>query len=150
MPAKMQLLIRCNGRIFLAVCLILFVGCTAQGAPMQRARYKRVRCRPDAWSANCIEEQGPWFHMPSGGANRILPPGADPSLMKRYQELGDIFPLSSEDAGSGSNPMAEAEPASGSGLGDSDSFSEAKLPALLESLRGSELQEKLSEEDLLL
>lgn len=150
MPAKMQLLIRCNGRIFLAVCLILFVGCTAQGAPMQRARYKRVRCRSVPWSANCIEEQGPWFHMPSGGANRILPPVADPSLMKRYQELGDIFPLSSEDAGSGSNTMVEAEPASGSGLGDSDSFSEAKLPALLESLRGSELQEKLSEEDLLL
>ncbi|KAL9847279.1 LOW QUALITY PROTEIN: serglycin [Geothlypis trichas] len=148
MPAKMQLLIRCNGRIFLAVCLILFVGCTAQGAPMQRARYKRVRCRPSPWSANCIEEQGPWFHMPSGGANRILPPAADPSLMKRYLELGDIFPLSSEDAGSGSN-TSEAEPASGSGLGDSDSFSEAKLPAL-ESLRDSELQEKLSEEDLFL
>ncbi|NWT26932.1 SRGN protein, partial [Cardinalis cardinalis] len=83
-------------------------------APTQRARYKRVRCRPDAWSANCIQEQGPWFHTPSGGANRILPPAADPSLMKRYQELGDIFPLSSEDAGSGFNPMVEAEPASGS------------------------------------
>ncbi|XP_053804820.1 serglycin [Vidua chalybeata] len=150
MPAKMQLLIRCNGRIFLAICLILFVGYTAQGAPMQRARYKRVRCRPDAWSANCIEEKGPWFYMPSGGANRILPPKADPSLMKRYQELGDIFPLSDEDSGSGSNTMVEEEPASGSGLGDNDSFSEAKLPVFLESLRGSELKEKLSEEDLLL
>ncbi|RLV97670.1 hypothetical protein DV515_00011550 [Chloebia gouldiae] len=150
MPAKMQLLIRCNGRIFLAICLILFVGYTAQGAPMQRARYKRVRCRPDAWSANCIEEKGPWFYMPSGGANRILPPMADPSLMKRYQDLGDIFPLSDEDSGSGSNSMVEAEPASGSGLGDHDSFSEPKLPVFLESLRGSELQEKLSEEDLLL
>lgn len=31
MPAKTQLLIRCNGRIFLAICLILFVGYTAQG-----------------------------------------------------------------------------------------------------------------------
>ncbi|XP_039927444.1 serglycin [Hirundo rustica] len=150
MPAKMQLLIRCNGRIFLAICLILFVGYTAQGAPMQRARYKRVRCRPDAWSANCIEEKGPWFYMPTGGANRILPPMADPSLMKRYQELGNIFPLSDEDSGSGSNTMVEAEPASGSGLGDGDSFSEAKLPAFLEGLRGSELKEKLSEEDLLL
>lgn len=46
--------------------------------------------------------------------------------------------------------MVEAEPASGSGLGDSVSFSEVKLPAFLESLRGSELKEKLSEEDLLL
>uniref|UniRef100_A0A8D2QI08 Serglycin n=1 Tax=Zonotrichia albicollis TaxID=44394 RepID=A0A8D2QI08_ZONAL len=139
MPAKMQLLIRWNGRICLAVCLILFVGCTAQGAPAQRARYKRVRCRSDPWSANCIEEQGPWFHMPSDNIVTLC------FRMKRYQELGDIFPLSSEDAGSGSNTVVEAEPASGSGLGDSDSF-----PALLESLRGSELQEKLSEEDLLL
>ncbi|NXO84053.1 SRGN protein, partial [Sitta europaea] len=83
-------------------------------APMQRARYKRVRCRPDAWAANCIEEKGPWFYVPTGGANRILPPMADPSLMKRYQELGDIFPLSDEDSGSGSNTVVEAEPASGS------------------------------------
>ncbi|XP_064518339.1 serglycin [Pseudopipra pipra] len=150
MPAKMQLLIRCNGRIFLAICLILFVGYTAQGAPMQRARYKRVRCRPDLWSANCIEEKGPWFYLPTGGANRILPPMADPSLMRRYQELGDIFPLSDEDSGSGSNTMVGAEPASGSGLGDSDSFSEAKLPVFLEGLQGTKLKEKLSEEDLLL
>uniref|UniRef100_A0A8C0VAT4 Serglycin n=1 Tax=Cyanistes caeruleus TaxID=156563 RepID=A0A8C0VAT4_CYACU len=149
MPAKMQLLIRCNGRIFLAICLILFVGYTAQGAPMQRARYKRVRCRPEAWSANCIEEKGPWFYMPTGGANRILPP-MHPKTMKRYQELSDVFPLSDEDAGSGSNTVVEAEPASGSGLGDNDSFSEAKLPVFLESLRGTELKEELSEEDLLL
>ncbi|KAM9611054.1 serglycin [Morphnus guianensis] len=150
MPAKMQLLIRCNGRIFLAICLILFVGYTAQGAPVQKARYKRVRCRPDAWSANCIEEKGPWFYMPTGGANRILPPMADPSLMKRYQELGDIFPLSDEESGSGSDAAVEVEPASGSGLGDGDSFSEAKLPVFLAGPRGSELKQKLTEEDLLL
>ncbi|NWR86407.1 SRGN protein, partial [Furnarius figulus] len=83
-------------------------------APMQRARYKRMRCRPDAWSANCIEEQGPWFYLPTGGANRILPPMADPSLMRRYQELGDIFPLSDEESGSGSSALAGAELASGS------------------------------------
>ncbi|NXO26572.1 SRGN protein, partial [Cisticola juncidis] len=83
-------------------------------APMQRARYKRVRCRPGDWSANCIEEKGPWFYMPAGGANRILPPRADLSLKKRYQELRDIFPLSDEDSGSGSDAMVEAEPASGS------------------------------------
>uniref|UniRef100_A0A8C0VFG8 Serglycin n=1 Tax=Cyanistes caeruleus TaxID=156563 RepID=A0A8C0VFG8_CYACU len=148
MPAKMQLLIRCNGRIFLAICLILFVGYTAQGAPMQRARYKRVRCRPEAWSANCIEEKGPWFYMPT-----VHLPQKIATLhfrMKRYQELSDVFPLSDEDAGSGSNTVVEAEPASGSGLGDNDSFSEAKLPVFLESLRGTELKEELSEEDLLL
>ncbi|NXQ80886.1 SRGN protein, partial [Nyctibius grandis] len=83
-------------------------------APVQKARYKRVRCRPDAWSANCIEEKGPWFYMPTGGANRILPPMADPSLMKSYQELSDIFPLSDEESGSGFDAAVEAEPASGS------------------------------------
>ncbi|KAM9379914.1 serglycin [Phaethornis superciliosus] len=150
MPARMQLLIRWNGRIFLAVCLILFVGYTAQGAPVQKARYKRVRCRPDAWSANCIEEKGPWFYMPTGGANRILPPMADPSLMKRYQELSDMFPLSDEESGSGSNAMAEAEPASGSGLGDGFGFSQANLPVFLAGLRGGELKQKLTEEDLFL
>ncbi|NXH15312.1 SRGN protein, partial [Bucco capensis] len=83
-------------------------------APMQKARYKRVRCRPDALSANCIEEQGPWFQMPTGGANRILPPMADPSLMKRYQQLGDIFPLSDVEPGSGFDTVLELEPTSGS------------------------------------
>ncbi|NXR08389.1 SRGN protein, partial [Semnornis frantzii] len=83
-------------------------------APMQKARYKRVRCRPDAWSANCIKEQGPWFRIPTGGANRILPPMADPFLMKRYQDLRDIFPLSDDEFGSGSDVSVEAEPASGS------------------------------------
>ncbi|NXG68059.1 SRGN protein, partial [Baryphthengus martii] len=83
-------------------------------APVLKARYKRVRCRPDAWSANCIEEQGPAFYMPTGEANRILPPMADPSLMKRYQDLSDMFPLSDEEPGSGSNTMVQMEPASGS------------------------------------
>ncbi|XP_026707725.1 serglycin isoform X2 [Athene cunicularia] len=117
---------------------------------MQKARYKRVRCRPDAWSANCIEEEGPLFYMPTGGANRILPPMADPSLMQQYQELGDIFPLSDEESGSGSDAVMEAEPASGSGLGDGDSFSEAKLPVFLAGPRGGKLKQKLTEEDLLL
>ncbi|XP_005235200.2 serglycin [Falco peregrinus] len=150
MPAKMQLLIRCNGRIFLAICLILFVGYTAQGAPLQKARYKRVRCRPDAWSANCIEEEGPWFYVPTGGANRILPPMADMSLMARYQDLQDTFPLSGPESGSGSDDMREREPASGSGLGDGDSVSTRKLPVFPAGPRGSELQQKLTEEDLLL
>ncbi|NXS60430.1 SRGN protein, partial [Brachypteracias leptosomus] len=83
-------------------------------APMQKARYKRVGCRPDAWAANCIEEQGPVFNMPAGRANKILPSMADPSLMKRYQDLSDMFPLSDEDLGSGSDTVVETEPASGS------------------------------------
>ncbi|KFP80753.1 Serglycin, partial [Acanthisitta chloris] len=83
-------------------------------APMQRTRYKRMRCQPDAWSANCIEEKGLWFYMPTGGANKILPAVADPSLMKQYQELGDVFPLSDEESGSGPSAGMEAGPASGS------------------------------------
>ncbi|NXC47335.1 SRGN protein, partial [Penelope pileata] len=83
-------------------------------APAQKARYKRVRCRPDAWSANCIEEQGPWFQLPDGAANRILPPMADPALVKSFQELADNFPLSEEESGSGWDAMLELEPEPGS------------------------------------
>ncbi|XP_035425378.1 serglycin [Cygnus atratus] len=145
MPAKMQLPVRCSRRIFLAVCVILFVGCTAQGAPMQKARYKRVRCRPDAWSPNCIEEKGPWFHLPDDGANRILPPMADPSLMKSYQELSDIFPLSEEESGSGLDTALEMEPASGSGAEAIPAPRAARRPEL-----PPELGLQLSEEALLL
>ncbi|KFQ17228.1 Serglycin, partial [Merops nubicus] len=76
--------------------------------PMLKAHYRRLRCRPNAWSANCIEEPGPMFYMPTGGANRILPPMADPSLVKRYQDLSDTFPLFLRE------PGVEADPASGS------------------------------------
>ncbi|NXP12221.1 SRGN protein, partial [Thinocorus orbignyianus] len=69
-------------------------------APMQKASDKRVRCQPDAWSTNCIKENQPWFSLPTGGANRILPP--DPSPRKTQQDLNVIFPLSDEEPGSGS------------------------------------------------
>ncbi|XP_072195985.1 serglycin [Excalfactoria chinensis] len=124
----MQLPVRCSRRIFLAVCVILFVGCTAQGAPAQRAQYKRVRCRPDAWSPNCVEEMGPWFQLPDGAANRILPPLANPALMKRYQELGDAFPLSEEQSGSGWDALLEP----GSGAEAVPAARRAELPAGLE------------------
>ncbi|XP_032047556.1 serglycin [Aythya fuligula] len=143
MPAKMQLPVRCSRRIFLAVCVILFVGCTAQGAPVQKARYKRVRCRPDAWSPNCIEEKAPWL-LPHGDANRILPPVADPSPVKSDQ-MSDIFPLSEEESGSGLDTALEMEPASGSGA--------EAIPAA-RAARGPELPPglglRLSEEALLL
>uniref|UniRef100_A0A8B9R1L9 Serglycin n=1 Tax=Anas platyrhynchos TaxID=8839 RepID=A0A8B9R1L9_ANAPL len=80
-------------------------------APVQKARYKRVRCRPDAWSPNCIEEKAPWL-LPHGGANRILPPVADPSPMKSDQ-MSDIFPLSEEESGSG----LDTDTGDGAGLG---------------------------------
>ncbi|XP_078246961.1 serglycin [Pogona vitticeps] len=102
------MLVRCNGRIFVALCVILFMGCIVQGAPAQRGRYMRVRCRPDARFANCIEEQGPSFAIPDGRtANMILPPNADPSLMKNFQDLPDTFLLSGDDDGSGNDAEAE-------------------------------------------
>lgn len=70
--------------------------------------------------------------------------------MKRYKELDDVFPLSDEESGSGSDAVVGAEPASGSGLSDGDGFSESKLPVFLVGPRGGELKQKLTEEDLLL
>uniref|UniRef100_A0A803T6V5 Uncharacterized protein n=1 Tax=Anolis carolinensis TaxID=28377 RepID=A0A803T6V5_ANOCA len=58
-------------------------------SPVQRGRYMRVRCRPNARFANCIEEQGPVFDISDGSANMILPPKADPELYSR----GKGFPL---------------------------------------------------------
>uniref|UniRef100_A0A8V0ZRY6 Serglycin n=1 Tax=Gallus gallus TaxID=9031 RepID=A0A8V0ZRY6_CHICK len=111
-------------------------------APAQRARYKRVRCRPDAWSPNCVEETGPWFQLPDGAANRILPPLANPALMKTYQELGDAFPLSEEQSGSGWD--AALEMASGSGAEVFPVVGAARRPEL-----PAELGQRLQEEALL-
>lgn len=69
--------------------------------------------------------------------------------MKQYQELADTFPLSEELSGSGFDGAVEAEPASGSGLGESEALFQ-KLPVLLAGPQGGELKRKLTEEDLLL
>ncbi|XP_006023202.1 serglycin [Alligator sinensis] len=150
MQAKMQTLVRCNGRIFLAVCIILFMGYAAQGVPVQKARYKKVRCRPNAWLSNCIEEKGPLFEMPEGGANRILPPMADSFLMKTFQEQREFFPLSEEASGSGMEDTFETEPESGSGMDYNVEYSNVILPDLVLRQQKSELKEKLTEEDLIL
>ncbi|KAH0623516.1 hypothetical protein JD844_006345 [Phrynosoma platyrhinos] len=81
------------------------------GAPVQRGHYMRVRCRPNAHFANCIEEQGPIFDIPDGSANMILPPKADPALMKKFQDHPDTFQLSGDEYGSGN----EVDPEFGSG-----------------------------------
>nr|XP_056706493.1 serglycin [Euleptes europaea] len=114
MQAEKQMLVPCKGRIFLALCIILFMGCTTQGVPVQMGRYMRVRCRPDALSSNCREEQGPRIVIPDGAANMILPPKADPMLMKKFQEHPDTFVLSEDEYGSGN----EMELESGSGVDD--------------------------------
>ncbi|POI21295.1 hypothetical protein CIB84_014958, partial [Bambusicola thoracicus] len=113
-------------------------------APAQRARYKRVRCRPDAWNPNCVEETGPWFQLPDGAANRILPPLARPDLMKRHQELDDVFPLSEEQSGSGWN--AALEMGSGSGA---EAFPAAEAEAARRPELPAELGQRLQEEALL-
>ncbi|XP_037701741.1 serglycin-like [Choloepus didactylus] len=73
---------------------------------MRRARYQWVRCSPDSDSANCIEEKGPVFDLPSGESNRLLPPRTDSLPMARFPNVQDVFPLSEAysglDAGSGS------------------------------------------------
>ncbi|XP_034994323.2 serglycin [Zootoca vivipara] len=112
MQAKMQVLVRHNGRIFMALCVILFMGCTVQGAPVQSGHYAWVRCRPGAGSANCIEERGLRFVIPDGSANMILPPMADPMLMKKFQDHPEHFLVSGDEYGSGN----EIEQEYGSGI----------------------------------
>ncbi|CAM5156644.1 serglycin [Chelonia mydas] len=149
MQAKMQTRVRCNGRIFLAVCIILFMGYTAQGVPVQKARFQRVRCRPDILSANCIEEKGPLFEMSESGANRILPPKADPFLMKKFQEQPGIFSLYDEESGSGADniPEIESESESGSGIDYNVEYPNLSSSGLVQK---EELKQELTNEDLML
>ncbi|XP_062989103.1 serglycin isoform X2 [Elgaria multicarinata webbii] len=114
MQAKTEMFVRCNRRNFVALCVILFMGCTVQGAPVQKGRYMWVKCRPGASSANCVEEQGPRFVIPDGSANMILPPNADPTLMKTFQHHPISFPHTGDEYGSGNYIELE----SGSGLED--------------------------------
>ncbi|XP_048360966.1 serglycin [Sphaerodactylus townsendi] len=102
-------------QIFLALCLILFMGCTTQGVPVQMGRYMRVRCRPDTLFSNCVQEQGPRTVIPDRADNMILPPKADPVLLKKFQEHPDTSAFSEDEYGSGN----EMELESGSGIDDS-------------------------------
>ncbi|XP_015261079.1 PREDICTED: serglycin [Gekko japonicus] len=115
MQPEEKMPVRCMGRIFLALCIILFMGCTTQGVPVETGRHTRVRCRPDALSSNCLEEQGERIVIPDGAANMPLPPHADPMVMKKSQEHPDSSGLSEDEYGSGSE--MELEP--GSGMDDS-------------------------------
>ncbi|XP_050815718.1 serglycin [Gopherus flavomarginatus] len=147
MQAKMQTRVRCNGRIFLAVCIIFFMGYTAQGVPVQKARFQRVRCRPDISSANCIEEKGPLFEISESGANRILPPKADPFLIKRFQEQPDIFSLYGEESGSGADDIPETESESGSGIDYNVEYPNLSSSGLVQK---EEWKQELTNEDLVL
>ncbi|XP_067409042.1 serglycin [Emydura macquarii macquarii] len=150
MPAKMQTLVRRNGRIFLAVCIILFMGYTAQGVPVQKARLQSVRCRLEGKmqnNANCIEEKGPLFEIPESGANRILPPNADLFLMKRFQEQPSISPFYGEESGSGAEDIPETESESGSGIYYNVEYPNLSSSGMKQKL---ELKQELTNEDLIL
>ncbi|XP_038264041.1 serglycin [Dermochelys coriacea] len=147
MQAKMQTRVRSNGRIFLAVCIILFMGYTAKGVPVQKARFQRVRCRPDILSVNCIEEKEPLFEISESGANRILPPKADPFLMKKFQEQPGIFSLYGEESGSGADDIPETESESGSGIDYNVEYPNLSSSGLVQK---EELKQELTNEDLML
>ncbi|XP_007423217.1 serglycin [Python bivittatus] len=102
------MLVKPSGRIFVALGVILFLGCPGQGAP-QKGQYMRVRCKPDANSANCVEEKGPSFVMADRNANN--PPKADPTLMT-LRDHTSTLPFSEDEYGSGN----EVDPETGSGF----------------------------------
>ncbi|KAG8135287.1 hypothetical protein E2320_008319 [Naja naja] len=81
------MLVKPIGRIFVALGVILFLGCPGQGAP-QKGRHMSLRCKPNANSDNCIEEKG-----------EIL------------QDQPSTLPFSGDEEGSGN----EVDPETGSG-----------------------------------
>ncbi|XP_066478306.1 serglycin [Tiliqua scincoides] len=139
----MQMHIGRNGRIFMALCVILFMGCTVQGHPVQRGRYMRVRCIPNAHSSDCVEEKGPLFVIPNGGAS-MVPPINDPLLMKKFQDHPGSFTLSGDEDGSGN----EIEPESGSGT--ESELDDRKLFEFFRRQPDQDLKLKLTDESLFL
>uniref|UniRef100_A0A8D0BQ69 Uncharacterized protein n=1 Tax=Salvator merianae TaxID=96440 RepID=A0A8D0BQ69_SALMN len=107
-------------------------------APVQRGRYMWVRCRPDARSSNCKEEQGPPFIITDGNANMALPPMADP----KFQDHPETFLLPDNEYGSGNDMDSE----SGSGF----EFNELITPDFVVNQPGPDLKLKLTNEHLFL
>ncbi|MEE6518204.1 hypothetical protein FKM82_029037 [Ascaphus truei] len=95
--------------MFLTLCAILFVGTFVEALPVQKARYKGVRCRPDGNSANCVEE-GAIFEIAQEKNKIIFPP-----MMRRPRSISDMIPLSVEESGSGTGGSSGAEPDVSSG-----------------------------------
>nr|XP_033799455.1 serglycin [Geotrypetes seraphini] len=103
-------------RIFLAFTLILLIGNSAQGAPLTKARYQRLRCHPDSKAANCIEEAGPLFDYVPGAASKIQAPRASPYLLNKHQEEFDSSLFGEQELGSGVEVTSGAELEAGSGI----------------------------------
>ncbi|XP_070610050.1 serglycin [Erythrolamprus reginae] len=102
------MLVKPFGRIFVALGVILFLGCPGQGAP-QKGRYMWVRCKPGANSANCIEEKGPSFVMTDEDGKILYEP--NPTREPLQDQLSTL-PFSGDEEGSGN----EVDPERGSGF----------------------------------
>ncbi|XP_060538221.1 serglycin [Pantherophis guttatus] len=94
------MLVKPIGRIFVALGVILFLGCPGQGAP------QTGRCKPDANSANCIEEKGP---MPDENTKNLFEGNPTQEIL---QDQPSTLPFSGDEEGSGN----EADPETGSGF----------------------------------
>ncbi|KAJ6632771.1 hypothetical protein lerEdw1_014612 [Lerista edwardsae] len=138
----MQMHIGRNGRIFVALCVILFMGCTVQGRPVQRGRYMRVRCRPDARSSNCVN-QGPLFVIPNGG-DSMAPPMDDPMLVKKFQDHPDTYAVSGDEDGSGNEIEQEF------GSGTEYDLDDRQMPEFFLHQPDQDLKLKLTDENLFL
>ncbi|XP_069466712.1 serglycin [Ambystoma mexicanum] len=115
MRVKAETVFRMNKGIFI-LSVSLFIGNLAQGAPLEKARYKWVRCSPDAASANCIEEQGQEFAITQSEAKGFLPPSGGPVMVKTILEKANIVLFSGEGSGSGVDVASGSEPDVGSGM----------------------------------
>ncbi|XP_058044014.1 serglycin [Ahaetulla prasina] len=102
------MLVKPIGRIFVALGVILFLGCPGQGAP-QKSRYLWVRCKPDANYANCIEEKGPSFVTPDENAKNLFEANPTREIL---QDQPSTLPFSGDEEGSGN----EVDPETGSGF----------------------------------
>ncbi|XP_041117471.1 serglycin-like [Polyodon spathula] len=107
-----ELLLKSNGRILLALGVILFLGYTVQAAPT-KGRYMWVRCKPNAKNANCVEESGPWIDLPKSGAE-VPSPNVDHDLMNK-KPVEDEAVMTFEESGDDSGEFQDITIELGSG-----------------------------------
>ncbi|XP_078499329.1 serglycin [Lissotriton helveticus] len=136
-----------NIRMFILSASLL-IGNLAQGAPVEKARYKWVRCKPDRASANCIEEQGPEFEIPQE-ANSFLPHKIVPVMRKTFVGRPSIFISSGEESGSGVDIASGTELDLGSGMNSNLEHPDI-LPEPLQSYANNNFVLKLRDEDFIL
>ncbi|XP_069096613.1 serglycin [Pleurodeles waltl] len=147
MQRKTATLSKVNIRMFILSASLL-IGNLAQGAPVEKARHKWVRCKPDSASANCIEEQGPEIEIPQE-ASRILPHKIDPMIRKTFVGRHNIFFSSGEESGSGVEVASGTELDHASGM-DTNFEHPDILPEPLQSHQNNNFVLELRDEDFFL